>query len=231
MNYVISRVIPKGARSGAFVSPDIIVDSTPRFGLLTYSGLRSVAEKEIPFFKKLAENRTISLLQLRALDPSKKRAEFKEFQKFWGNTLNVVHFACHAFYEDGSPDMSHLLVSDEFDISIMDLVTYEVTINDHPLIIMNACETGNLNPLYTSHFAAAFLKHGVRGVVATECTVPDAFAADFAERFYTHLLAGERLGTSLLETRRYFLEEYLNPTSLLYSMYAPQSLRLAVEGG
>jgi CHAT domain-containing protein len=173
----------------------------------------------------------ISLLQLRALDPEKKREEFKEFQRFWGNALNVVHFACHAFYEDGSPEMSHLLLSDEFRISLMDLVNYELTITDHPLIIMNACETGNLNPLYTSYFAEAFLEHGVRGVVATECTVPDAFAADFAEQLYTHLLAGERLGTSLLATRRYFLEKYFNPTSLLYSMYAPQSLRLALKGG
>jgi CHAT domain-containing protein len=146
-----------------------------------------------------------TLLQLRALDPNKKRAEFTEFQRFWGNTLDVVHFACHAFYEDKSPDMSYLLLSDEFDISIMDLVTYGVTINDNPLIIMTACETGHLNPLYTSYFAEAFLEHGVRGVVATECTVPDAFAADFAEQLYTHLLAGERLGTSLLITRRYFL--------------------------
>jgi CHAT domain-containing protein len=127
--------------------------------------------------------------------------------------------------------MSHLLLSDEFHISIMDLVNYEVTMSDHPLLFMNACETGNLNPLFTSYFAAAFLDHGVRGVVATECTVPDAFAADFAERLYTHLLAGERLGTSLLATRRYFLEKYSNPTGLLYSMYAPQSLRLAVKGG
>jgi hypothetical protein len=63
MNYVVSRVIPKGTRSGAFVSPTIVVDSTPRFGLLTHSGLHSVAEKEIPFFEKLTENRMISLLQ------------------------------------------------------------------------------------------------------------------------------------------------------------------------
>jgi len=91
---------------------------------------------------------------------------------------------------------------------------------------MNACETGNLNPLYTSYFSADFLKRGARGVVATECAVPDVFAADFAQQLYTHLLAGEQLGESLLATRRYFLEKYHNPSGLLYSMYAPPSIRL-----
>ena len=96
---------------------------------------------------------------------------------------------------------------------------------------MNACETGNLNPLYTSYFAKAFLKCGARGVVATECAVPDAFAADFAEQLYTHLLAGEPLGESLLAARRYFLENYHNPSGLLYSMYAPPTIRLLQAGG
>jgi hypothetical protein len=230
MGYVISRVIAKGVHSGAFVSPTIVVDSAPNFGLLTYGGLHSVAEQEIPFFRKLDEDHKIHLLQLRALDPHKKREELKEFQSFWSNALNVVHFAGHAYYEDGSPDLSYLLLSDEFRISLMDLVNYEIVLSDHPLVIMNACDTGNLNPLYTSYFAQMFLQYGARGVVATECTVPDAFAADFAERLYGHLLGGERLGQSLLDTRTYFLETYHNPTGLLYSMYAPQSIRLA-QGG
>jgi len=53
-----------------------------------------------------------------------------------------------------------------------------------------------------------------------------AFAADFAEQLYAHLLAGEPLGESLLATRRYFLEKYNNPSGLLYSMYALPSIRL-----
>jgi CHAT domain-containing protein len=113
----------------------------------------------------------------------------------------------------------------------MDMEVYGIVVNGHPLVVLNACETGNLNPLYTANFAAAFLKYGALGVVATECAVPDAFAADFAQQLYTHLLAGEPLGESLLATRRYFLEEYHNPTGLLYSMYAPPSIRLAYTGG
>jgi hypothetical protein len=92
---------------------------------------------------------------------------------------------------------------------------------------MNACETGNLNPLYTSYFAKFFLDREARGVVATECTVPDSFAADFTEQLYNHLLVGKTLGESLLATRKHFLDEYHNPSGLLYSMYAPPSTRLS----
>lgn len=231
MNYIISRVIVQEARPGVFVSPVIPVVHRPKLGLLTYQGLPNVEEKEVPFFKKLADDGKIALFRLRALDPEKKREEFKEFRSFWEETLNLAHFACHAYYEDESPNLSRILLSDEFPISLQDMEVYGIAINSHPLIIMNACETGNLNPLYTSYFAAAFLKYGARGVVATECAVPDAFAADFAQQLYAHLLAGEPLGESLLATRRYFLEEYHNPSGLMYSMYAPPSIRLAQTGG
>ena len=231
MNHIISRVIVQEARPGAFVSPAIPVVNRPKLGLLTYCGLPSVVEKEVPFFEKLDGDGEIDLFKLRALDPEKKREEFKEFRSFWERALNLAHFACHAFYEDELPNLSHILLSDEFPITLMDLEVYGISINGHPLIILNACETGNLNPLYTSYFAAAFLKYGARGVVATECAVPDSFAADFAEQLYAHLLAGEPLGESLLATRRYFLEEYHNPSGLLYSMYAPPSIRLVHTGG
>ena len=227
MNYILSRVIVQEARPGAFVSPVIPAAPRPKLGLLTYCGLPSVEEKEIPFFEKLDEDGAIALFKLRPLDPANKREEFKEFRSFWEEALSLVHFACHAFYEDGAPNLSRILLSDEFPISLQDMEVYGITINDHPLIILNACETGNLNPLYTSYFAGAFLKYGARGVVATECAVPDDFAADFAQHLYAHLLAGEALGESLLATRRYFLEEHHNPLGLLYSMYGPPSIRLA----
>jgi hypothetical protein len=231
MNYIIQRIIAtKGDRPGEFVSPVMRLVSPPKLGLLTYSGLRSVAEKEGPFFETLASDKKISLFRLRALDPNNKREEFREFKTFWSNAFHLAHFACHAFYEDGSPERSRLLLSNEFDIRLMDLVIYNFAIEGHPLIIMNACQTGNLNPLHTSYFAQTFLKHGARGVVATECIVPDTFAADFAENLYTQLLQGTPLGQSLLATRRYFLENYHNPTALLYSMYAPPSIQLLHTG-
>jgi hypothetical protein len=235
MKHLISRVIVQETQPGDFVSPIIRVIRRPRLGLLAYCGLPSVVADEIPFFEKLNSDGKITLFKLRDLKPEKKKEdEFKEFKNFWDNAFNLAHFACDARYENGAPELSRILLSDEFPISLRDMEIYFVdgegrplVIEGHPLIMMNACETGNMNPLYTSHFAAAFLRHGARGVVATECAVPDVFATNFAKQLYKHLLNGEPLGESLLITRKYFLEKYHNPSGLLYSMYAPPSIRLA----
>lgn len=227
MNYVISRVIVQDSRHGAFVSPIISYKTKPIVGLLTYSQLPSVAEKESPFFEGLASQGKITLLKLRSLDPNKKQQEFDELRAFLSHSFNIAHFACHASYKDETPTLSHILLSNEFPITLMDLEVYDISISGHPLIVVNACETGNLNPLYTSYFAAAFIKHGVLGVVATECLVPDAFAADFAQKLYSHLLVEKTLGASLLATRKHFLEIYQNPSGLLYSMYAAPNIRLS----
>jgi CHAT domain-containing protein len=121
------------------------------------------------------------------------------------------------------------LISDEFSVTLMDIDVYDIRVAGHPLVILNACETGSANPLYTSYFAGAFLKLGARGVVATECPVPDTFAAAFAKQLYAHLLSGRPLGASLLAARRHFLDQDHNPAGLLYAMYAPPSIRLAIE--
>ena len=230
MKHLVSRLITQDNRPGAFVSPIIGINICPKLGVLTYKKLRGVFEKEMPFFKKLHDEGKLTLNMLHSLDLHNKREGLKEFKSFWKKNFNLAHFACHAFYELDSPDQSYILLSEDFPITIKDMDTYDMEINGHPLIIMNACETGNLNPLYSSNFAATFLKYGARGVVATECAVPDAFAADFSEHLYTHFLKGKRLGESLLTTRQYFLEKYSNPAGLLYSMYAPPSIRLVQTG-
>jgi hypothetical protein len=228
MNYTISRVIVQERRPGAFVPPKIVYATQPNLGLLTYKNLTGVAQQEIPFFQGLQAAGRIALLHLRDLDPdpAKKVQEIGEFKIFWRSPLELAHFACHAIYDAKFPLQSYVLLTDEFQVSLQDMDVYDIEVHGYPLVIMNACKTGNLNPLCTSYFAAALLKHGARGVVATECSIPDEFAADFAEQLYTHLLAGETLGDSLLATRRFFLETYHNPSGLLYSMYAPPSIRL-----
>lgn len=231
MKHIISRIIDRQHHPGAFVAPVIHVRDRPNVGLLTDCSLQGVVEKEIPFFESLDRNGKIALFKLRAMDSQKRQEELEEFRCFLRRNLDLAHFACHASYEDAAPDLSHILLSDEFPITLMDMEVYGITIDNHPLIVLNACETGNLNPLYTSHFSAAFLRYGARGVVATGCPVPDAFAADFVEQLYTHLLGGKLLGESLLAARRHFLEKHGNPSGLLYSLDAPPSIRLVVQVG
>lgn len=226
MKYVITRTIVRKDRRS--FSPIIRFENAPTVGLLTYRGLPHVTKIEIPFFEELERTCKIKLSKLDSLNPDQKEVdnEYGKLKKFLQEPHNLLHFACHAFYNDKFPASSHILLSEEFSIFLRNMVAYKISINGPPLIIMNACETGNINPLYTSYFAAEFLNYGALGVVATECAVNDAFAADFTQQLYPHLLQGKPLGESLLLTRRFFLEKYQNPSGLLYSMYAPPSTRL-----
>jgi hypothetical protein len=228
-NHIISRLIVQDTRPGAFVSPVIQIEHCPDLGLLAYTGLMSVTGTELPFFEQLHTENRIQLVKLRTLDLQQKWEELQEFLAFFKHPFDLIHFACHAHYEHESPDTSYILLSENFPVTLMEMDVHGMTTCNHPLVVMNACETGNLNPLYTSYFAAALLKYGARGVVATEGTIPDTFAADFAQQLYSYLLAGNRLGTSLLAARRYFLEKDNNPLGLLYSMYAPPSIRLSAK--
>jgi CHAT domain len=231
MNHVVSRVIIGVVRPGAFISPVIQNASLPKLGLLTYRGFPAAMEQEIPIFNQLAANEQITLLHLQDLDPKKKQEELRVLRSFWENNFDFVHIACHAFYKEEDPSLSYITVSDNFPISLRDIELYDIFLKGHPLIILNACGTGNLNSLSTSRIAATFLRHGARGVVATECALPDAFAAKFSEQLYRHLFAGETLGQSLLVARRHFFENFLNPLGLLYSLYGPPSIRLLKIAG
>jgi hypothetical protein len=226
LRHVVSRLIVQKSRRGSFVSPAIPVADQPKLGLLAYTALPSVAGRELAFFERLAAEGKIVLRKLRALDPGRRPEEIEQFRGFWKEALNLAHLACEAIYEDQFPSRSHLLLSEEFPVSLQDLEVYPIAIDGHPLVVLNACRTGNINPLYTSYFAGAFLRLGARGVVATECLVPDTFAADFVEQLYLRLLGGRPLGESMRAARQFFLRERGDPSGLLYSMYASPSIRL-----
>jgi len=228
MNFVIARIIPRQRRPEAFIHPTIKFSSCPNLGFLADVSMPAVASKEAPFLERLQSSGQIQLSRLQTLDADNKISGIEEFKDFWNQTFELAHFAGHASYVTDTPSRSYLMISTDFPITLQDFEIYGFEIKGNPLFIMNACETGNLNPLYTSHFATTLLNHGARGVVATEWAIPDSFAADFAEQLYNRLLAGDQLGDSLLAARRHFLSIKHNPLGLLYSMYAQPSTRLVL---
>jgi hypothetical protein len=89
----------------------------------------------------------------------------------------------------------------------------------NPLVFINACESAELSPLFYDGFVPYFMHKGARGVVGTECRTPGIFAAEWAKRFFTRLLAGEPLGSLVLALRQEFLETEGNPLGLLYAVH------------
>jgi CHAT domain len=121
---------------------------------------------------------------------------------------------------------SQYSVSDHFDITLEDFRAREYKSEYNPLVILNACCTGTMSPLYTANWAALFWEYGARGVLATEFHVPDWFAADFIEVLYSHFLSGMPIGESLWATRCYFWKERSNPLGLAYALYGPLAIRI-----
>ena len=63
-----------------------------------------------------------------------------------------------------------------------------------PLVFLNSCGSGNLDPAAAGSFPELFLGHGFSGFIGTETIVPDNFAAAFATEFYDNLLSAGRWG-------------------------------------
>lgn len=223
MQHIISRTIIQNVRRGAHVSP-IVASKRPNVGMVTSDRLPYVERQEIPALRKLHQRRLIQLTPLRPLSTTQRSAELAELGRFLGQELEIIHFACHA-YEQDPIEQSYLFITRDFPISMIDFVVSQYELKNNPFVILNACLTSIINPLYTSSWAEKLWERGARGVLATDFRVPDWFAASFSEVLYRHLLSGMPIGETLLTTRRYFWNEQRNPLGLAYSLYSPPSIQ------
>lgn len=229
MKYIVSRIINQDDRPGDIESTTIEVQSKPKLGLfaLKTNNLPSISTKEIPFFQKLKKAGKISLRVLPGLDPTpaNKDSEVNRFKQFFNEPYDVAHFACHAHYDEQKSLESFIQLSKGIRISLFDLAQQPpVAIKDFPLVVLNACKMGAINPMDVRYFAGDFIKYGALGVVATEAAVPDNLAADFTRHLYKHLLNEKYLGESVLLARNELLQRG-NPIGLLYALYAPPVIR------
>lgn len=188
-------------------------------GLVANKNLDHVVDKEIPFLKQLHQDEKILLSILDELETSNKRSDLKKILDFLNSGRELIHFACHA--EVGHHKGSNsFVVTDDFYITHDDLVANDVKISSNSFVILNACRTGTIDPLYTSNWARMLLLWGGKGVLATEFYVPDKFAAEFVEILYHGLLSGMSIGESLLSTRKSVLMRSNSPLGLAYALYS-----------
>ena len=146
--------------------------------------------------------------------------------RFLGQDSRLLHFACHA-YEEDPLEQSYLFITKDFALSMIDFVVGRYELKHNPFVVLNACLTSVINPLYTSSWAEKFWERGARGVLATDFQVPDWFAASFSEMLYQHLLSGLPIGESLLAIRRQLWTENRNLLGLAYALYSSPSIKIA----
>lgn len=72
-----------------------------------------------------------------------------------------------------------------------------------PLVLLNGCATtrGHNGPTGIAGLARSFQQRGAGAVIGTQWAVADEVAADFAQHFYHHFLAGHPLGQAMKEAR------------------------------
>jgi len=224
MKYIVARTLIQDGGAEDIASP-VIHSSRPAVGLVAYNQLKYVAMHEIPVLQKLHRDKRIQLSHLAALDRDEREQGLVDFGRFLSKNRHLMHFACHA-HELDPVDHSYLCISNEFPISIKDFYVREYIIGGNPFVILNACLTSVINPLYTSYWAAEFLKRGVRGVLATELHIPDQFASAFVTELYAHVLESKTIGEALQATRQHFWLQQQNPLGLAYALYASPSFRI-----
>jgi hypothetical protein len=224
MRHIVCRNVEPNFRDGA-APGHVIPTNKPIVGLLTDLTLEAVEDYELPFFHQEQRDEHIRLYHLkRELDADRWQEEFAAVRKFLNRSYHILHLACHA--DCGEDGLCTFKITRNFEVGLKTLEAYNCWVQGNPVVFLNACRTSNLAPKYLLNFARYFLESGARGVIATECEVPDgAFAAEFAKRVYKSFLNGEPLGQSLLAARQYFLER-ANPLGLMYSLYGPPSVRL-----
>jgi photosystem II stability/assembly factor-like uncharacterized protein len=224
MNHVISHLIIQEPQHDTVTAATTPGDRT-RVGLLVSEDDRA-AQKETSFFRTLADSERIDLEIFVPNYSLNKQARLEQLKAFFATSFDVIHFFCNVSYNKATPNDSTIQLGSEWEMKLSDIEFYDFAITSKPLVVMNTCESGNLDSLRISGFAPSFLKRGAGGVVATESKIPATTVGAFTELLYERLLAGDTLGRSLLAVRRTLWETTQNPVGLLYSMYAPPHLKL-----
>lgn len=134
----------------------------------------------------------------------------------------VLYLYCHAETDENDTDHSRLVLTGSQRVTLADLEVFAPTrdqMPSRPLVFLNACESGELAPIFYAGFVPYFLAKGARGVIGTECRTPGLFASEWAKAFFDGLFEGRTLGDVVLDLRRRFLAEFGNPLGLLYGVH------------
>jgi hypothetical protein len=95
-----------------------------------------------------------------------------------------------------------------------------------PLVVLNACHTGEILAASLSNFVSAFVETaGASGVIATEITLEQKLAGLAMETFFAGLLSGLSTGEAMRDMRWSLLSRG-NLMGLAYSNYSAADLRL-----
>jgi hypothetical protein len=154
----------------------------------------------------------------------------------------ICHFACHSDTGVGRLPMNYEIglqsrrLGSRRNATLQDLTVALSSLSGRnaddrrprPLIFMNSCGSGDLDPAGAASFPNLFLNRsfGFLGFIGTEAVMPDDFAAEFSRIFYDKLIHGATIGEAMLSARWDLLKAYRNPLGLMYTLFAEPEIRV-----
>lgn len=227
-SHIVSRQLmvlgPARAQSEAIACED-----APTVLLLADRGMTAVAGVEVPYIQRLQIHGRIRLSELEDVDTSRRALGLQTIGSMLRGDAHIVHFAGHAARGSADRDPS-LWVSVDFPLTLGNLEA-EVDSDSEllplfPFVFLNACETGDCDPIYAASFATAFVRAGARGVVATQCKIKDEWGAVCGRRLLSLLLRGQTLGEAVRNVRRHLWHSRRSLQGLGYVLYGSPNLRV-----
>lgn len=151
-----------------------------------------------------------------------------------GNPEQIQYFYCHALSEQldsaNGPGSSYLGLAGGTHLTLKELrqrASEQKVMLGAPLVVVNACESAELSPLFYGGFMPYFTARGARGMIGAEAEIPALFAATWAELFFEDFLSGTKsLGQVMFDLRWEFLRKHGNALGLLYAMYCDGDTRV-----
>jgi hypothetical protein len=127
--------------------------------------------------------------------------------------FDVLHISCHGESVSQSIEKASLIIGEEtlpgtnqVRLIEVDTITVEAEARlkqRHPLVFLNACETGRMGPQLTAWggWPNTFLRAGAGAFVGSAWAVRDKPAAAFSTAFYNALLDGKTLAEAATDAR------------------------------
>jgi hypothetical protein len=143
-----------------------------------------------------------------------------------------LHFACHGTYNAKDPDWSTLHLEEGTTLCPIDIDGDKLVFGkDHPLVFLNACETGQGGYALTGMggWADAFIRRArSSGFIGSIWEANNESACKFAVTFYRYLLEDKTVAEATRLARQ-SIKRAGDPTWLSYTVYANPLARLAAE--
>jgi hypothetical protein len=134
----------------------------------------------------------------------------------------VVHFACHGSNQTRD-DGNYLRIREGYRLTHTALFEERSRFSRWPLVFLNACEMGFVDPKRMISFARFFMNRGARAVLAPSCKVEDERSAHFSNYFYAAFERGQSVMQSLFSARKKMQRDHGGDlVGFAYALYGQQ---------